>query len=214
MVLGKRINRRIFQIPLFVFFTSVYLSISVAAGPNLPQNPANPASPAMAEKKKPKPADDEILIQLETIVYLGSGDDLEGTILFPEKISFKHYKNGLVFDKTVSPLDIREIKVLEYSGSSDDPENSDKRFFEFEPSSVQLTLWSGQTFILDGIFPFLKNFEITTHDGKTKLYMIFANTFTKKDGWSEISSKDINYHNTLPHPQAAYRIRILREGNN
>ncbi|MDH5721355.1 MAG: hypothetical protein OEZ13_12180 [Spirochaetia bacterium] len=196
---------------LFYCFTVVSKAISIGYSQE-PASVVEPKEPSVGyEEKKKKRKDqneNEDKIQIQAKVTLGSRDEISGFIYLPQTIAFRHYKNGLIFEKKLFIKEIEYIEVLEYSQKKI-KESPKESLFEFEPSRVKIKLKNKKEYYLDAIFNFFRNFSISTVDGTTNLYSYFADTYNAQTGWKEVESKNKNYHKKKPHPQAAVKIEII-----
>lgn len=174
---------------------------------SLPTYPVEPSySDTKAEAQKENTTN---VKRYEVMVILGTTDEIRGTISVPESISFKHYKNGLLYEKTIEPEELQSVAILEYS-KSEAGSSGTKKFFKFEPSLVEVKLKDGTNYKVEKIFAFLKSFVIETVNGKTKLYTFFGDSYETKKGWNDVSSKDPEYHKNRPHPASVRKILFLR----
>lgn len=183
-----------------------------------PQNPRQPQSPQYqdsqqyeqqnASKKTTKKEKKQK--RVEVIVILGTTDEVRGYIYLPRTITFKHYKNGLTYEKTIEPEQLQSIDIKEYSKHAGGGSKSKKRvFYRFEPSLVLIKLTDRTDYRVNGMIPALKSFVIETVNGKTKLYSIFGDTFVQKKGWENADSTDPDYHRKIPHPAAVKKIFFI-----
>jgi hypothetical protein len=173
--------------------------------PQVQQNPRNRQNKTIESKNQTPTA----TMKVEIIAILGTTDEVRGYILLPEKISFKHYKNGLVYDKNISPDELQSINILEYT-KVDDGNKGKVSFFQFEPSAVEVKLKDNSSYRQQKIFSFLKSFYIDTNNGRTRLFTIFGDNYEKSKGWRDAESKDTDYHRTHPHPASVKKIIFIR----
>ncbi|MCS6984880.1 MAG: hypothetical protein NZM25_07145 [Leptospiraceae bacterium] len=167
--------------------------------------PVTPSEPSIPQEESKKRKEGQVSL-LKVKVKLGSGDELFGEISLPSSITFSHYKNGLLFRKTLRPEEIKKIRILSYRES-----RASASLFEYEPERTQILTKDLQEFYISGIFTFLRKIEIETVDGKTTLFTIFADSWDEKSGWREVASRDRHYHQKHPHPKAVYEIEIEGE---
>jgi hypothetical protein len=196
----------------FIVLTSIlviFLSESVRAD-EIPM-PTYPVEPVYSDVKSDKkdPETKETGIAVEVMVILGTSDEVRGTISLPDRIYFKHLKNGLLYEKTISPEQLQSLNILEYSQSSATA-TGNRKFYSFEPALVEIKLNDGSVFRIDRIFSFLKSFNIETVNGKTKLHTIFGDSFENGKGWANVESKDPGYHKSTPHPASVKKIIFLK----
>ena len=176
-----------------------------------PITPVEPKTPSVEGYKKPasKSTTTKKLKVVEQDIYvktiLGSGDELAGSVRIPEKIEFKHYKNGLIFKKNLLIEDISSIEIQSFRKKLLWKKEKIS-FYEFKPSKVKIITKSKNEFIIDYLFKFLHKFSIQTYDGITTLYSFFADEFHQNKGWSEVESKEISYHDNKPHPKSVKKI--------
>ncbi len=207
------------QISLF-FLLSISASGANGVGYTIsPDTPANPNTPVIrvespspaqtpngqnetrAEESQPQEKEEPQTRLVKVTLELGTGDRLQGSIEVPLQAQFSHHKNGLTYVKSVSPEELKSVRILSYR-IKHRHENEESAFYEFEPDEIEITLTNRKTYLVSHIFPFLRKIEITTTDGTTVLYTFFADSFLKESGWEEVASDDPNYHRTNPHPQA------------
>jgi len=193
-----------------VFILSVVaLAANDLSLPSYPIDPGYPQGPQSNESGKNQTTAAGATVKVEIIAVLGTTDEVRGYIILPEKIFFKHYKNGLVYDKNITPDDLQSISILEYV-KSDDGKKSKEIFYQFEPSAVEIKLKDNTSYRINKIFSFLKSFVIDTSNGRTKLYTIFGDSYEKSRGWRDAESKDPEYHKNRPHPASVKKIIFLR----
>lgn len=143
-------------------------------------------------------------------ITLWTGDFLYGRIHIPPEVTFKHYRKGLEFTKTVKTSEIKSIEIKSFSeigpqkGSRE--KKSENLFLRFEPAVVRLQMRNGRSYTLNGLFSFLRRVPISTIDGRTVLYSFFGDTWQKEKGWSEVASRARDYHMHTGHPQG---IRVI-----
>ncbi|MDH4262033.1 MAG: hypothetical protein OEV78_03200 [Spirochaetia bacterium] len=215
-------SRKIFPlfVVLYLFFSNV---ISLMANDiSLPSYPVDPGFPQVEQSQNNKSTEVKNQIppstmKVEIIAILGTSDEVRGFIILPEKISFKHYKNGLVYDKNISPDELQSISILEYLKQDNNQDNSKEGtkkpkmiFYQFEPSTVEIKLKDNSTYRIQKIFSFLKSFNIDTNNGRTRLYTIFGDSYEKQKGWRDSESKDPDFHKTHSHPASVKKIIFLR----
>ena len=181
---------------VFIFLSGVY-ALNAIKYPVTPSVPSIPGSSNSNGTKKKIPTTEQYVK-----VTLGSGDSIQGNIQAPVEIRFKHYKSGLVFQKTITPADLKSISVQRYAYQN--PKKKEhSTYYQFEPDKVEITLKNGRSYTLPYLFNFLRMVNIDTPDGKTTIYSFFADTFDEKKGWSEVESKDPRYHLNAAHPRVA-----------
>lgn len=167
--------------------------------------PVSPKEPVVAGDEKKENKDKKTLF-VKVKLKLGSGDELEGVVRFPEKITFPHYRSGISYVKTLAIEEVKKIQILSY-----EEKVHSTNLYEYEPAECLIVTQKGKEYKITGIFSFLRKIAIETEDGKTTLFTIFADTWDEKTGWQEVSSKDRNYHRKNPHPKAVREIEILTE---
>jgi hypothetical protein len=175
--------------------------------PSYPVDPGYPQGPQTNEAKKNQTTTNTV--KVEIIAVLGTTDEVRGYILLPDRISFKHYKNGLVYDKNITPDDLQSISIQEYS-KEDDGKKTKETFYTFEPSAIEIKLKDNTSYRINKIFSFLKSFSIDTNNGRTKLYTIFGDSYEKSKGWRDAESKDPDYHRNRPHPASVKKIIFIK----
>ena len=194
-------------ISILFFSFSEILSITYPITPRPPQMPSvdNETSGSETSVKKELPrAKKHILIT----ALLGSGDEITGKVYIPESVSFKHYKNGLIYKKTIFLKDIFSIEILRFKKALV-KKNKNTTLYEFKPLRVKIITKDKNDFYLGYLFSFLQKINISTQDGETTLFSFFADAFDKKNGWAEVDSKDISYHQDKPHPRSVWKIKFL-----
>jgi len=196
-----------------VTFLSLYTfsNISHSAMARNFDEPKDPNTPHVSDVSQKETKDAKKIKQkketVQIIAILGSGDEVQGEIKLPEKITFRHYKNGLLYTKTVGVHNIKTITVTAYREHKV-RKTKKNTYVEFEPDDIEITLTNGNKYYINGMFDFLRSFPIDTPDGRTYLYTFFADTYKK--GWAGIKSKDRKIHKTMPHPAAVRKIRFLK----
>ena len=190
--------------PAFVFFVllaSQVFSIRYPVTPSEPKSPAvetqNPGMKTTVKKKDEKVPKTKVRIK----VFLGSGDELNGSIQAPEKLKFKHYKGSLRYQKTIAVNDISLIEILSFKKNLIRKKGLSE-FYEFKPSRIKILMKNKNQFYLNYLFKFLHRFEIKTADGTTTIYSFFADEFNPTRGWSEVESLKKDYHKHNPHPRS------------
>ncbi|MDH5717090.1 MAG: hypothetical protein OEZ22_05575 [Spirochaetia bacterium] len=203
-------NKILLKIILYFIFLFNNTNILGITYPVTPAEPKveNTESNEDIEKKIEKKENNTANKKIQVKITLGSTDELIGFIYAPVKITFSHYKNGLMYKKTVDPVEINEIEILEYKKKKIN-NLTDGDLFEFEPNWIKINLKNKKSYYIREIFSFIRSFDITTTDGTTKIYAFFADTFNNKKGWSEVKSLDPEYHKNKAHPQAVYKIQII-----
>ncbi|MDH4199576.1 MAG: hypothetical protein OEV66_04265 [Spirochaetia bacterium] len=197
----------------FLFLTGMFVSglfsDYTAQSINLPTYPIEPGYPDTKDNKKTVSAT-ESQVRVEIIVILGTGDEVRGYIFLPPRITFRHYKNGLNYEKTIQAEELQSLSIREYSKKEGGGANTKTVFYQFEPSSIDIKLNDSSTYRLDKIFQALRSFVIETSNGRTKLYTIFGDTYEKGKGWQNAESKDMDYHKNKPHPESVKKIIFIR----
>ena len=143
-------------------------------------------------------------------VTLGNGNIITGEINIPEEISFSHIKNGFSYNKSISPDEIKTIEIIEFSYHKVNQKNNFTQY-EFQPSKIRILLRNRKEYEINYLFKFLIQFKIKTDDGNTQLFSFFSDTFHEKNGWSEVNSKDYNYHIKLPHSTSVKKITFFAD---
>ena len=143
---------------------------------------------------------------------LGSGDELNGFIMGPKKIKFKHYRNGFVYQKTITLNNILFIEII-YFQQNLIRRKGTHSLYEFKPSRIKIQMKDKNHFELNYLFTFLHQFEIKTTNGTTTLHSFFADEFHKTKGWSEVESIKDDYHRYNPHPKSVKKILFFEEMN-
>ncbi len=178
-----------------------------------PIEPISPKIPNGGQSNKTQPAKKKKKVEQiahRVSVMLGSKDVLNGTIQANRVITFQHYRSGLLFTKTVSPADIKTLRVRKYKYRLLGKKSKNKTY-EFLPAEIELTLSNNRKYYLTKMFSFLNRFKINTIDGDTTLFTYFADTWVPKKGWSEVTSREFNYHQQKAHPQAVVEINFSPE---
>lgn len=184
---------------------------------SLPSYPVDPSYPQVQPGQQNQKTGDtknqnpSASVKIEVIAILGTSDEVRGYVMLPEKISFKHYKNALVYEKNIVPDDLQSITIQEYSRQGDNASGKNKiTFYQFEPSAVEIKLKDNSIYRIQKIFSFLQRFYIDTNNGRTRLFTIFGDSYEKSKGWRDVESKDPEYHRTQPHPASVKKIIFLR----
>lgn len=185
------------------FFLLLFITTRICAI-TYPVSPAEPTVSGETTKKQKSLSPKTNNIAVNVRLKLGTGDEIEGTIAMPNEITFSHVKNALTYNKTLYPWELKKITVNEYAARQ-----GDNGLIEFEPASITITTTNKREYLVQGIFSFLKKITINTVDGSTTVFTFFADKWSDKTGWAEVSSKDKNYHRKNPHPQAVHEITIL-----
>jgi len=193
---------------LLIYLLSTSSYSAMARNFEGPKDPNDPKVADVSEKKSKKINKvQKKMDSVQIIAIFGSGDEVQGEIELPEKITFRHYKNGLMYTKTVGVEEIKTITVLNYREAKV-RKGKKNTFVEFKPDNIEISLTNGSKYFITGIFDFLRKITIDTPDGRTYLYTFFADTYKKE--WAGIKSNDRNIHKTIPHPAAVQKIRFLK----
>ena len=202
--------------PLVIFFLvgSIVLmsqtyAIRYPVSPNEPKTPLvegyEKTDSSKTSKKPNQTIDQKFQKEIHIKVVLGSGDELTGFIKAPEKVRFEHYKNGLVFKKTMQVEDISSVEIKSFQKELKWKKKA-QYFYEFKPFKIRILTKDKNEFFIDYLFQFLQKFKIHTSDGVTTLYSFFADEFNEEKGWSEVASNERSYHDHMPHPQSIRKI--------
>ena len=199
---------------LRLFF--IFLSSTSVFGLSEPKEPAVPTVKRFEVKKSrtTKPNKKKIEPGVSRLVHvtLGSDDTLKGHIAVPLRLQFKHYKNGFIYTKKVNADEIKSIVISSYHYQLSSRKQGVK-YYHFEPGKIRLSLHNGRTYEVGRLFKFLRQFKIETIDGTTTLYSFFADSYHPKKGWSEVVSKNLSYHKSIPHPQSVKKVQFIPEGS-
>ncbi len=197
---------------IFFWGTPLLLGITYPITPSKPEEPNVVEEKKIDSSKETKQSSSSDkkskLSSFDILVYLGSGDMVQGTVLLPEKISFKHYKNGFIYYQTLFLKDVKEIDIKEYNYKILTKKKS-KTIYEFFPSKVFITTKKDNyVYHISSLFKEMLQFKINTKYGITNLFAFFSDTFSLKKGWEEVVSKNKNYHKKNPHPKSVVKIMI------
>jgi len=197
-------NKFIFAFIIFetLLHTQNILPVSYPVEPTVPVV-KQPVSESTSGKEVIKNASENLKIAITA--YLGSGNQINGIISLPSEIYFTHNKNGIIYKKKITPVDIAEITILEYVVKNSD-EQGEVHFYEFEPSFFEIKMKNGLKFYPDQFFSFLKTFEIETVDGTTTLFTFFGDNFNKKTGWESKPGTVFSYHKKSGHINSVFKI--------
>ncbi len=192
---------------LLLCFSNQLLSVQYPILPDQPQEPVveNTKNPGSQNKKLLKSSKTrEQCLQYVTI-SLGSQDEIHGKVSFPKEISFSHYKNGLLYHNKVSCKQLASIKIMQLRYIK---LNTIKNMtqYEFRPELYKVSLKNKKTYLTRDTLKFLLTLQVNTSDGKVTLFSFFSDTFSKKNGWTEVHSKDLSYHEKHVHPQSIAKI--------
>ncbi len=201
-----------FFIVIFLIYIIFSLSVHSIRYPVTPYEPSSPKIESTKEDSsdtistKIKITKNKIRIK----AMLGSGDELNGFIMGPKEIKFKHYRNGFVYQKTITLTNIAFIQIISFQ------QNLIRRkgtysLYEFKPSKIKIQMKNNNQFELNYLFKFLHQFEIKTINGTTTLHSFFADEFHKIKGWSEVESIKDDYHRYNPHPKSVKKILFFEE---
>jgi hypothetical protein len=206
-----KIKNNFFNGTFIILASSLMIILSESTRSDEIPLPTYPVEPVYSDVKNDKKDADakETGIMVEVMVILGTSDEVRGTISLPDRIYFKHLKNGLLYEKTISAEQLQSLNILEYSQSSA-ATTGNRKFYSFEPALVEIKLNDGSVFRIDRIFTFLKSFHIDTVNGRTKLHTIFGDSFENGKGWANVESKDPDYHKSRPHPASVKKIIFLK----
>ena len=190
---------------LVIIVTNALFSIRYPIEPESPKDPEKTgASEAISKSNKSVKRENQN-IEVYVEAELGSGDSITGSISIPPKISFEHYYNGILYKKNARLSEIKSIVVKNYKKYLGKDQKKYKSY-KFYPDLIEINFKSGHTFTVKGMFKFLQKFVIETGYGSTTLYTYFGDMFSPETGWSEVLSKDPQYHRQNPHPQAVKKL--------
>ena len=120
-----------------IFLPAEMSSITYPITPVAPKVPdvegdvSNPETPSRKEKARSKQ-------DIQIIAFLGSGDEITGKVYMPRSVDFKHYKNGLIYKKTVPLRDIFSIEILSFRKTLL-RKSKNAVLYEFKPDRVKIT---------------------------------------------------------------------------
>ncbi|HMV41601.1 MAG TPA: hypothetical protein PK079_01615 [Leptospiraceae bacterium] len=170
------------------FFFISFISLYAVEPPNEPTPPtvdlADKTSPVKKDSKKDKPKKTQAVT-----VKLCDGRQVSGNIEYEkEEIFFQHLKEGIKYDKKMQITEIKQIKILSWDGKKG-KKVKDGITYQFNPSKVQITSLSSESFIIKGLADTeFQNLNISNQNGIAKLFSF----------WVDLQYESGNWYSKLP----------------
>ncbi|GEM_PF-2679835 len=193
----------------FSIFLFIKLSLVSTHAIQYPVSPGDPEDSFREKETASSNQNSEENFSSMTIrVTFASGDELSGTARMPSSVIFYHYRKGLSYKKQLQISEIKSIKVISWNGRIISERDPLAKVYEFHPNDVLIQTRDGKEYRTGAIFPFLRKVPLSTDDGDTVVFSYFADSYSEKNGWRDVSSKDPDYHQSNPHPLTVIRFDL------
>lgn len=204
--------KKLLAICLTLLFTQFAFTMN---GPIPPKFPTI-KKPEIQNPTKSKPTKKEQNEQVEETSYpfkveviLNKGSSTEGKIYLGQKsININNKKGDFVYKKTIAVKDISQITILEWKKRKMTKDKKAKNImYLFYPSKFNIATKDGNDYDSVGRLAQFEKFYLTNDMGKTTVYSIFYDYWTKtgaKTQWYHSKSNEFN--KITPNPLALKKI--------
>lgn len=181
--------------------------------PNLPTAPKIESSSSMVKpaKKQEKPPQKARTATCSGNVTLGNSRTLHGRLTIPEYLEFKHFSDGIVFNKKIHACEIKTFAINRYAAAKSG-DTAFGEFYEFRPSKIKITDQGGMEYEIIEMQTRLTKLNFESKKGKTVLFFIFGDEFNPEVGWKNSKKKTFKARLLDSHPQSVYKIQLEARG--